>query len=402
MRLFRLVPALLLLTLPSAAVDPWPQWRGPRRDAHVLGFQPPAAWPSRLTALWSATVGEGYSSPVATEKLICTHGRQSDAEVVSCYDRESGKLVWSDRYNSAFQKSSYALRMAPGPYSTPLISGSALYTLGANAVLTAYDLPTGKIRWRRQPKQTPTTGGLFTGTAMSPLLDESRLIVFWGDDRGGEFLALDPNTGVTLWTNSDDHPVYASPAVATFGGVRQYVTLAERNVLGVDARSGKTLWRIPYKDEWNENIITPIVDGDALILSGVRKPTTAWRMTNNEPVELWSNKDVSFYMSTPILEEGRLYGFNAKQKGQLVVLDVKTGARLKATEGRWADNAHLIMTPKNLIAMTSGGALVVLTRDLKEAARYETSNAPVWSHPVLDRDRVFVRDLNTLRAFAVR
>lgn len=395
--------ALLLtlgaLSLPGA--DPWPQWRGPARDGRVLSFDTPAVWPASLASRWSASVGEGYSTPVLAAAAICAHGRQGQDEVVSCFAPASGKPLWKNRYPAPFEKSQYATRMASGPYSTPLAAGDLLFTMGVNATLTAYELKTGKIVWRRQPAQTPTTKGLFTGTAMSPMLDENRLIVFWGDDRGGEMLALDPASGRTLWSYRGDRPVYSSPIAAAFDGKRQYITLAEQHVISLDAASGKLLWKIPYKDEWNENIVTPVAAGDLLIISGVRKPVSAYRIRNGVPVEAWSNKEVSFYMSTPVLDGGRLYGLSSRKKGQLVALDARTGALLKASEGRWAENAHLVVLPRHLAALTSGGELVILDRGLKEQARYELTDSPTWAHPVFWGRQVFVRDATSLRAFGL-
>ena len=31
------------------------------------------------------------------------------------------------------------------------------------------------------------------------------------------------------------------------------------------------LWKMPFADEWNENIVTPVVYQDLLIISGVRR-----------------------------------------------------------------------------------------------------------------------------------
>ncbi len=388
-----------LAPLHLTASPPWPQWRGPARDGHAPDITSPKQWPGKLTALWTFDVGEGYSGPVITESIVCAMGREGQDEVVVCCDRRTGKPIWRDRYAAPFTKSSYATRMAPGPYSTPVTDGSRLFTLGVNATLSAYRLDSGKLLWRSRPKRTPGTGGLFTGTAMSPLLDGSRLVVFWGDDREGELTALDADSGKALWVNGTDRPVYASPVVAQFSNTRQYVTLAEGSALGVDAATGKTLWKLPFKDQWNENIVTPVVAGDILLLGGVRKPTRAFRFAGGQPVELWSNPEVSFYMSTPVLLEGMLYGFQSKQKGQLVGLEVKTGARKMASEGRWAEHAHVVAAGDLILALTNAGELVVLDRSLREVTRYELSTSPTWAHPAVAPGMLVIKDETKVRAF---
>jgi outer membrane protein assembly factor BamB len=393
-----LVPLLLLLA-PPPAPEAWPQWRGPSRDGAARTFRAPAVWPKALKPAWAEKLGEGYSGPVLSQSAACLHTRQGRDEVVTCLDRASGRQLWQDRYASPFTKSSYAGKMAPAPFATPVLMGNLLVTLGANAVLSVYDAPSGKLRWRKQPKQAPVTSGLFTGTASSPMIDAGRLVVFWGDDRGGELVAFQPENGAVLWSNATEHPVYASPVQATLNGTRQYILLSERHAFAVDPNTGRTLWTIPYKDEWNENIVTPLVAGDLVILSGVRKPTTAWRVAGNKPEQVWANPEVSFYMSTPVTDGRTLYGFNSRQKGQLVALEVRTGRKLRATEGRWAEHAHVMLAGETLLAWTSAGELVVLGPDLKEAARYELSAEGAWAHPALAGRDIVVKDVSTLHCF---
>ena len=111
---------LLLLAPPSAVPEAWPQWRGPSRDGRASSFAAPATWPKQLKPLWSNKVGEGYSSPVANATTACVHARQERDEVVACFDRNTGKQLWQDRYASPFAKSSYATRMSPAPFATPV------------------------------------------------------------------------------------------------------------------------------------------------------------------------------------------------------------------------------------------------------------------------------------------
>ena len=80
------------------------------------------------------------------------------------------------------------------------------------------------------------------------------------------------------WTLPGHGPGYASPIVTTSGGVA---------AAGDDDRQGgggdrgavrQALWTIPFPDEWNENIVTPVVAGDMLIVSGTRKGTFGYRL----------------------------------------------------------------------------------------------------------------------------
>lgn len=401
------VLAILIAGAALFAADPYPQWRGSDRDGHAKAFQPPQQWPRTLKLQWSAGVGEGYSTPVVSASAVCVHARQGGDEIISCLDRATGKPLWQDRHAAPFTKNSYARRMSSGPFATPLLHQDTLFTLGVNAELRSYDVKTGKLRWRRAPSRAPVTSGNFCGAAVSPLLDQNRLIVFWGDDQGGELVALNPASGNTLWTWNGDHPVYSSPVVATLAGVRQYVMLAEKNAVGIEAATGKLMWRIPYADEWNENIVTPVVSGDTLILSGVRKPTAAYAIERRggviEPRALWSAADVPMYMSSPVLDANLLYGFTSRGKGRLFTLDVTTGKTLWQSEGRYADHASLTIAGPWLVLYTDSGELIVATKGAapKEVARYDLGRAPAWALPVLAGRQIFLKDDIGLRAYTL-
>src|SRR5687768_2534211 len=124
--------AALLCFLTTAVNAQWPQWRGPNRDGAVPKASVPAAWPAKLTPKWKQTVGEGYASPVVADGRVYVHSRQDPEEVVTALDLASGKVLWTQKYQAAFNKNKYANDMSKGPFSTPLAAGGRLFTLGTS------------------------------------------------------------------------------------------------------------------------------------------------------------------------------------------------------------------------------------------------------------------------------
>ena len=163
----------------------WPQWRGPDRTGLVPAAAVPAAWPDKPTVKWTQPVGEGYSSPVVDDQRVFVHSRTDPDEVVSAFELDSGEPIWSATYGSSFTKNKYAAAMAKGPFSTPLVANGRLFTLGTSAVLSSFDAATGAVKWRKDWSKEIDTSGLFTGTAMSPIIDSGLLIVHVGDDGAG-------------------------------------------------------------------------------------------------------------------------------------------------------------------------------------------------------------------------
>jgi outer membrane protein assembly factor BamB len=386
----------------------WPQWRGPTRDAVVPAASVPAAWPEKATLKWKQPVGEGYSSPVVEGGRVFVHSRRDPEEIVSAFDLTSGKPAWTDAYPASFVKNPYATQMAKGPFSTPLVSGARLFTLGVTAVLSAYEAASGTLLWRRDWSKEIDTSKLFTGTAMSPLIHDGLLIVHVGDDGGGSFYALDPATGKERWSLPGHGPGYASPIVTTIGGTRQLVTMTDKAVVGIDPAAGRQLWQVAFPDEFNENIVTPVVAGDVLVISGTRKGTFGYRLEKSADgwtaTEVWRNAELPMYMSSPVADGAFVYGLSSRRKGQFFCLDAKTGVARWTTEGRAAQNASLVSAGPNVLALTSDGDLLVIRRSperFEQLRRYKVAQTSTWAHPVLVGSQVVIRDADSVAVWSL-
>jgi outer membrane protein assembly factor BamB len=403
MRTLFLTLSILAAASTSFAQD-WSQWRGPNRDGQLSAAAVPKAWPSGVKAAWRVAVGEGYSSPVVSGRRVFVHSRRDPEEVVTAVDLDSGQVLWEQKYQAPFAKNQYAVRMAKGPNSTPLVASEHVYTLGVTGVLSAWRVADGSLAWRKDYSASVDTSKLFCGTAISPLLDGGSLIVQVGSDvHGGRIMALDPATGNERWTWRGPGPGYASPIVLTSGGVRQIVTMTNSSIVGVDANSGASLWSVAFPDEWHENIVTPVWTGTHLIVSGIRQGTQAFALSNAggkwQATQAWKNADVTMYMSPPVVADDTVYGLSNKRKGQFVALDLKTGATKWATEGREGEHASVLVAPNHVLFLTNAGDLVVAKRrasTFTEERRLELAAGETWAAPVFVAGGVVLRDAQGL------
>ncbi len=389
--------ATFVLVAASCFGQDWAQWRGANRDGTTTA-EFPAAWPKKLQLKWKVEVGEGYSSPVVVGEAAYIHSRAGADEAVARIDLATGKTVWRVTYSAPFEKNKYATGMAKGPFATPTVANGRVYTFGVTSILSCFDARDGKLIWRKDYSKQTDTSNLYTGTAASPLVDNGLVIVPTGDDRGGALVAFDPATGAEKWTLKGDGPGYATPLVAS----RQFVTLTHRSVVSVGIPDGKLGWTLPYKDEWNENIVTPISYHDLVILTGVRKPTVAVRASNGEMT--WTNPDISMYMSTPVLDGDYLYGLSSKKKGQFFCLGARTGKTMWLTEGREATQASFVVAPNALLILTDAGDLIVAKKSpqrFEQISRYQVADSAVYSHLVPLNHRILVKDANSLLLWQV-
>ncbi|HKG23001.1 MAG TPA: PQQ-binding-like beta-propeller repeat protein [Blastocatellia bacterium] len=391
----------------AAEAQEWSQWRGPSRDGTVAA-PAPRGWPKELKNVWKVGVGGGFSSPVVSEGRIVVHSRQQESEVVSVFDLKTGKPLWNSSYPVPFSKNQYAIEMGKGPNSTPVVSGGRVYTLGVSAILSCFDLKSAELKWRKDFSKEIDTSKLFTGTAMSPVVEKGMVIVHVGDDRRGSVIAFDAETGAEKWKWEGDGPGYASPIVVDLEGTRQLVTLTDRSAVGISVDSGRLLWKMPFPDEWNENIVTPILYRKTLIFSGVRAGTMGVRVARSgdqwTPEKLWHNPELAMYMSSPVLDGDYLFGLSAKKKGQFFCLDAKTGKTVWATTGREGQNAAVVSAGKNLLFLTADASLIVVNKSaagFEQVARYTVADTPTWSHPVFLGKRILIKDSANLSLWSL-
>jgi outer membrane protein assembly factor BamB len=397
----KLLPLLfaIVAAFQTVAAQDWAQWRGPNRDGVVKDFVTPTQWPEKLKLIWKTEVGSGYSSPVVSNGRAWIHTRKGEEEAVSCVDLKTGKILWIKSYTVAFTKNQYATEMGKGPHSTPVLYDGKLYTLGVTATLSCFDAASGELKWRKE-FGAPDTSKMFCGTSFSPVVDQGNLIVYVGDDiKGGSMLALDPATGKERWRWTGEGPGYASPIVVEIEGARQIVTMTDKSVIGVESKTGKLLWRMPWPDEWNENIVTPVPYKNTLIFSGVRKGTIAAQVTKNGPEwttkQIWHNPEIAMYMNSPVIEGDYLFGMSSKRKGQYFCLEAATGKVLWATEGREGANAAILNAKDALLILTNDASLIVAKKSAKgfeQVAKYSVADSPTYAHPAPMGKMILIKD----------
>jgi outer membrane protein assembly factor BamB len=388
----------------SAAESDWPQWRGPNRDGGGASFTEPAVWPEKLQTRWKIAVGVGHSSPVLAGNRIYLHTRQQENEVISAIDAATGKVLWHDRYPAPYRVNPAAASHGPGPKSTPVVSGGRVITLGISGILSALDAATGKVLWRKPaPSSLPTYG-----TAMSPAADGPLVIAHVGGHDSGALTAFDAATGAEKWKWTGDGPGYASPVIGTFGGTRQVITLSQNRLVAVAASNGALLWELPLRTPYDQNSVTPVLYKDMVIYSGLEHPVVAVRpvLKGGKWIaeKVWENASDGMYMSSPVIAGTTLFGLSNRNRGHFFAIDLGTGKTLWATRGREAENAAIVAAGKLLFVLKDDGELVVVRPNAASfdvIRRYTVAESPTWAHPVIDGNRIFVKDAESLTLWTV-
>jgi len=229
---------------PLAPTRDWPGFRGPNRDGLCtetgLLQQWPATGPKLLWQLDS--LGRGHSTIAIANGRFFATGDRDKSQYVLAYDLATHAELWATRIGEAYPEY--------GALSTPTIVGEALYILSTDGNLLCLEAATGKIRWQHNLTNE------FAGKMMSiwkysesPLVDGDRVIVTPGG-KDAMLAAFNKHTGVLLWKcaipvlgdRGADGAAYSSAIAADIAGVRQYIQVVGRGLIGVAADTGRFLW----------------------------------------------------------------------------------------------------------------------------------------------------------------
>ena len=398
----------LLSIFPPLFAQDWPQWRGPARDGVASGVVLPQVWPANLTKKWQLEVGLGHASPIVSDGKVFVHVRKGENEVVYCVNLVDGKTVWQKDYPAPYEMNFAAVAHGKGPKSTPVINNGKLYTFGISGIVSCFEAATGALKWRKEfSKKFAQTSPAF-GVSMSPLVEDNLLIVHVGGPSKGALLALDAMTGETKWSWEGDGPGHTSPIVLTVEGGKQVITQTQNYCVGIALAEGKLLWQMPFTTDYEQNIVTPLVYKDLIIISGLDKGTSALRVSRSgnawRAEQVWHNAEMSMYMSSPVLVGDLLFGFSDKRRGQYFSLDATTGKTLWTSEGRQGENATLINAGGVLFLLNNAGELTIAKPSAKAfepMAKYDVSTSATWAHPAIVGKHIIMKDTAALAMWSL-
>ncbi|HEX7376635.1 MAG TPA: PQQ-binding-like beta-propeller repeat protein [Pirellulales bacterium] len=419
MTLTKCVAVLFLFSLAGAVLlaDDWPQWRGPNRD----GVSPEKGllkqWPPAGPKLvWQIdNLGDGYSTPAVVGGTIYLLANQGlDDEFIKALDAKDGKEIWSTRLGKVgnpLQKPSY-----PAARSTPTVDGEWIFALGSDGDLACLEAKNGQPRWRKNLREEFSGKPGTWAYSESPLIDGDTLICTPGGS-DATMIALDKRSGKLVWKSpmsEADDAAYSSPIVVEAAGLRQYVQLLQKGLVGVDAKSGKLLWRYAKPtSKFDANVPTPVAADDCVYVASAGTGGGAVRLKKADEGAV-ETEEVFFSTQLPTAIGGvvkvgdYLYGTTGQA---MLCVELATG-KVKWRE-RGLGAASLCFADGRFYLHGENGdvALVEASPEAyRQKGRFTPPGLPeqrqsmgkAWAYPVIADGRLYIRDENMLWAFDVK
>jgi outer membrane protein assembly factor BamB len=404
----------------AADVPNWPQFRGPTRDNLSTDTGLLKQWDADGPRLaWKASgLGIGFSSLAITKDRIYTMGDQGTSQYVIALAAADGKVLWKTKVGPNWDD------RYPGPRSTPTVDGALLYAIGTEGDVVCLETATGKERWRKS--LVSDFGGQIMSDwkfSESALVDGDRVVVTPGG-KDSAMVALDKRTGATVWKaampalgpNGRDGAGYASVVISNGGGVKQYVTLLGRGLVGVRAADGVVLWSYNRVANNVANIPTPIIKGDLVFASSGYQAGAvllklaaagAGKVTASE-VYFLEGRTFQNHHGGMILVGDSIYAGNGHRNGLPICLDLATG------QVRWGGtirneglgSAALTYADGHVYYRYENGVMILVEATpeaYKQKGVFKLPSGELnWAYPVVTGGKLYIRDKDDLLVYDLR
>ncbi|HEY7697774.1 MAG TPA: PQQ-binding-like beta-propeller repeat protein, partial [Vicinamibacteria bacterium] len=352
---------------PESSSGSWPSFRGPHAAGVAEGQKLPDQWNGETgeNVLWKAPIaGLAHSSPIvwgdrifATSAISSRGGasfrpglygdgdasddRSPQKWMIYAIDKHTGETLWE---RTVYEGVPIDKRHVKSTYAsaTPSTDGRVVVASFGSQGIYAYDVE-GRFLWKVDlgrlnlgAYDIPT---FEWGPASSPILWHGVVFVQCDTQDDSFLLALDADSGETLWkSDRDELPSWSTPSVYEGPSGAELVTNAPNYIRGYDPLTGKELWRLGGSSKITAP--TPVFADGLIVVASGRRPeqplfvvragargdlTLSGGSDSSESV-VWSRTRRGPYMPTPLVYQGILYVL--ANNGVFDAYDLATGKEI--------------------------------------------------------------------------
>jgi len=200
------------------------------------------------------------------------------------------------------------------------------------------------------------------------------------------------------------------------GGIRMYVTLMGKGLVGVAAKDGKFLWQYSKVANGTANITTPVVRGEYVFGTSAYKTGSALLKLTADGQGGVKAEEVYFlgadtfmnHHGGMLLVGDYLYGGHGQNAGLPVCIEFKTGKIVwKADKQPGGGSAAVVFGDGNIIFRYDNGTDVLAAAGpegfkMKGSFTEPKAEGPAWPHPVIFDGKLFLRHADILLCYDIK
>ena len=384
--------------------------------------------------LWSIDfIGTGFSSvAIADGKIYISGNVEREGKPLSmvfCLDKEGNK-IWEQDNGPAVQTagSTYSrARGYPGTRGTPTISGDMVYDASALGEVTCYNAKTGEKIWSRNltadydaPLPTWCMGHAVVvegDTIITPVGGTKTMAVALNKQTGEPVWEAPPVALPTFVNPERGNPpgsvaaAYTTPYLFEFDGLRIAAVMSEATLEGLDAKTGKHLFSIPFQNRTCTNCTMPVYhNGHLFLTTGYGFGAKLMKLTKKTDgtiatEEVWFEQRFDNHHGGVVLVGDYIYGTTFG--GSWSSINFMTGE--VGYSSRAAGKGSVHYADGLLYGLTEKEKTVLLIKpEPKEFVLISTFELPndaegnSWAHPVVLDGRLYLRHAQYLYCYDVK
>lgn len=418
----------MMVTIAQTGIaDDWSSFMGPDRNSRSTetGLWAKIDQPPKLN--WTADgLGAGYGSVSIDNGRAFTTGNTESNQIVTCTDIKSGEPVWSQPITEDVPKHGYG-----GSRCTPTIDGDRVYVVSSGGSIHCLNSSDGAVVWSR--KFSDWNGRMMSGWGFSesPLVDGEAVLCTPGGAEGmivslnkmtgdenwacplaDDSSATNPNTG----NNLREGAAYSSIVISEATGVRQYVQLVGRGVIGVRASDGRLLWTYRGVSNSTANIPAVIATEDQIFCSTAYNTGSALLTLKKDgsggvtvteeyflPAKTLQNKHGGM-----VLVDGYIYCGHGNGKGLPICVELATGKiAWGPVRGQGKGESSVVYADGNIVFRYENGVVELVKATPREFVSIgsfmpDFQKMQSWSYPVISNGVLYLREQEKLMSYQLK
>lgn len=398
------------------AADDWPSFRGPAGLGTSAESKAPLSWSPAKNVKWRTELPQpAGGSPVVSAGRVFVAGaedKEGRRRALWCFDRKDGKLLWTRV--AEYAKPDPTHQTNPYGGGTPAADGRRVVVWHSSAGLHCYDLE-GKELWKRDLGEFRHLWGYGT----SPVLHGGKVYLNTGPGRKSFLLALDLESGKTLWQIEEPHRgdgernenqqymgSWSTPLILKSGGREVVVCVQPTRVVAYEPADGAIVWWCDgvRHEKGDLAYSSPSLAGDLLVAyGGFGGPGLAVRLGGKGDVtathRVWRNEKNPQSIGSGVVVDGALF---LPFEPALACIDPKTGKVLWRERGAGNTWGSVVLAAGRAYVTSQNGTTTVFK---PSSAKFEPlSTNELGEHcnatPAVSDGELFIRTFKSLWCIA--
>ncbi len=363
MRLMHILLPISTLCLLGAD---WRQFRGNDSTGVAPADHLPTQFGPKENLAWKIPLpGRGPSSPLVVDGHVivtASKGTKQERLMVLSYDAATGDKQWERTFWATGPTDCHPKTTMAAP--SPVSDGKMVVALFATDDLVCLNLK-GDVLWMRSLYEENPGATDGRGLATSPVLVDGVVVIQIENQNTSFATGIDAITGKSLWRIDRPQQLCWSTPITLPGKDGKHLVLLQGSskLTAIDPRTGKEAWTL---DRHSDEVASSLLRGNTLFVPG-EKGLAAFELSEGPkpPRLLWEKAKLTPSTASPLVMNDSLYIL----KGPILVrADPLTGESKSQCRLKGAYSASMIGAGGLLYCCNEAGTVFVVKPDKKEDA----------------------------------